>query len=200
MENYSSNSIKKNDVTVVSDKKIIPKANGTIKKKSEAGKLAGLFVSGDFDSVKEYIFTDVLIPTIKNAISEMVRNGIDILLYGEARKNNSNRSTTSKVSYTNYYNGGSSSRNSDRSSNNNCNYDDIIFPSRGDAEVVLDGLNEIIQAYGFASVADLYELANITSNNYTYTNYGWTEIINISPARVPEGYILRLPRVTPFMK
>ena len=34
MENYSSNSIKKNDVTVVSDKKIIQKANGTINKKS----------------------------------------------------------------------------------------------------------------------------------------------------------------------
>lgn len=198
MENYS-NSIKKTDVTVVSDKKITPKATGTIKKKSEAGKLAGLFVAGDLASAKSYIIEDVLIPTIKNAVSEMVRNGIDILLFGEVRKGSNNRSTTSKVSYTNYYNGGSSARNSDRSSNN-CSYDDIIFPSRGDAEVVLDGLNEIIQAYGFASVADLYELANITSGNYTYANYGWTEIINISPARVSEGYILRLPRVTPFMK
>ena len=198
MENYS-NSIKKTDVTVVSDKKITPKATGTIKKKSEAGKLAGLFVAGDLASAKSYIIEDVLIPTIKNAVSEMVRNGIDILLFGEVRKGSNNRSTTSKVSYTNYYNGGSSTRNSDRLSNN-CSYDDIIFPSRGDAEVVLDGLNEIIQAYGFASVADLYELANITSGNYTYANYGWTEIINISPARVPEGYILRLPRVTPFMK
>ena len=198
MENYS-NSIKKTDVTVVSDKKIVPKATGTIKKKSEAGKLAGLFVAGDLASAKSYIIEDVLIPTIKNAVSEMVRNGIDILLFGEVRKGSNNRSTTSKVSYTNYYNGGSSTRNLDRSSNS-CSYDDIIFPSRGDAEVVLDGLNEIIQAYGFASVADLYELANITSGNYTYANYGWTEIINISPARVPEGYILRLPRVTPFMK
>lgn len=198
MENYS-NPTKKNEVSAVSDKKIVPKANGTIKKKSEAGKLAGLFVAGDIASAKSYIIEDVLIPTIKNAVSEMVRNGIDILLFGEVRKSSNNRSTASKVSYTNYYNGGSSTRNSDRSSNN-CSYDDIIFPSRGDAEVVLDGLNEIIQAYGFASVADLYELANITSGNYTYANYGWTEIINISPARVPEGYILRLPRVTPFMK
>lgn len=198
MENYS-NPTKKNEVSVVSDKKIVPRANGTIKKKSEAGKLAGLFVAGDLASAKSYIIEDVLIPTIKNAVSEMVRNGIDILLFGEVRKGGNNRSTASKVSYTNYYNGDSSTRNSDRSSNN-CSYDDIIFPSRGDAEVVLDGLNEIIQAYGFASVADLYELANITSGNYTYANYGWTEIINISPARVPEGYILRLPRVTPFMK
>ena len=115
-----------------------------------------------------------------------------------AKDNVDNVPLHTRVSYTNYYNGSSSSRNSERSSS--CNYDDIIFPSRGDAEVVLDGLNDIIQAYGFASVADLYELANITASNYTYANYGWTEIINVSPARVPEGYILRLPRVTPFMK
>lgn len=198
MENYVSNSHKSKETVPVNDKKIVPKANGTIKKKTEAGKLAGLFVAGDLASAKSYIIEDVLIPTIKNAVSEMVRNGIDILLFGETRKSNNSRSAASRVSYTNYYNGSSSSRSSERSSS--CNYDDIIFPSRGDAEVVLDGLNDIIQAYGFASVADLYELANITASNYTYANYGWTEIINISPARVPEGYILRLPRVTPFMK
>lgn len=198
MENYASNSHKSKETISVNDKKIMPKANGTIKKKSEAGKLAGLFVAGDIASAKSYIIEDVLIPTLKNAVSEMVRNGIDILLFGETRKSNNSRSAASRVSYTNYYNGCSSSRSSERSSV--CNYDDIIFPSRGDAEVVLDGLNDIIQAYGFASVADLYELANITASNYTYANYGWTEIINVSPARVPEGYILRLPRVTPFMK
>lgn len=198
MENYASNSHKSKETISVNNKKIVPKANGTIKKKSEAGKLAGLFVAGDLASAKSYIIEDVLIPTIKNAVSEMVRNGIDILLFGETRKSNSTRSAASRVSYTNYYNGSSSSRSSERSSS--CNYDDIIFPSRGDAEVVLDGLNDIIQAYGFASVADLYELANITASNYTYANYGWTEIINVSPTRVPEGYILRLPRVTPFMK
>ncbi len=198
MENYASNSHKSKATVPADDKKITPKANGAIRKKSEVGKLAGLFVAGDIASAKSYIIEDVLIPTIKNAVSEMVRNGIDILLFGDTRKSNTNRSTASRVSYTNYYNGNSSSRNSECSSV--CNYDDIIFPSRGDAEVVLDGLNDIIQAYGFASVADLYELANITTSNYTYANYGWTEIINVSPARVPEGYILRLPRVTPFMK
>lgn len=198
MGNYASNSHKSKETISVNDKKIMPKANGTIKKKSEAGKLAGLFVAGDIASAKSYIIEDVLIPTIKNAVSEMVRNGIDILLFGETRKSNNSRSAASRVSYTNYYNGSSSSRSSERSSV--CNYDDIIFPSRSDAKVVLDGLNKIIQAYGFASVADLYELANITASNYTYANYGWTEIINVSPARVPEGYILRLPMVTPFMK
>lgn len=197
MENYASKP--KEASSAASDKKIVPKANGTLKKKSEAGKLAGVFVSGDLASAKSYIIEDVLIPTIKNAISEMVRNGIDILLFGETRRNNnSNKPNASRVSYNNYYN--SSSRNSSGSTSNNYSYDDIIFPSRGDAEVVLDGLNDIIQTYGFASVADLYELANITAGKYTDNNYGWFEKIDILPARVPEGYILRLPRVSPFAK
>lgn len=197
MENYS-NKPKENKPTV--EKKIVAKANGTLKKKSEVGKFANVFLAGDIASAKSYIIEDVLIPTIKKAVSEVVRNGIDILLYGEAGRNNSSRTNASKVSYTNYYNSSNSSRSNYGGSSNNYSYDDIIFPSRGDAELVLDGLNDIIQQYGFASIADLYELANITTGKYTDNNYGWCEILTVSPARVPEGYILRLPRVVPFTK
>lgn len=198
MENYASNSNKPKETNQITDKKVVAKANGKLKKKSEAGKLANIFLAGDVASVKSYIIEDVLIPTLKNAVSEVVRNGIDILLYGEV-KNRGNKTNASKVSYNNCYNS-NSSRSNYGGSSNNYSYDDIIFPSRGDAEVVLDGLNDIIQQYGFASIADLYELANITAGKYTDNNYGWCEILTVSPARVPEGYILRLPRVVPFTK
>ena len=77
---------------------------------------------------------------------------------------------------------------------------DIIFSSCDEAEIVLDGLNEIINQYGFASVADLYELTNITNYKYTDTNYGWSERISISPEYINNEYVLRLPRVIPINK
>lgn len=196
MDNYTN----KPNESKPTDKKIVAKANGTIKKKSGVGKFANDFLAGDMASVKSCIIEDILIPTIKKAVSEVVRNGIDILLYGEAGRSNNSKTNASKVSYSNYYNGNSSSRSGYGGSSNNYSYDDIIFPSRGDAEVVLDGLNDIINQYGFASIADLYELANITSTKYTDNTYGWRETLTATPARVPEGYILRLPRVVPFEK
>ena len=55
--------------------------------------------------MKSYIVMDVLVPAIKKAISDIVTNGIDMILYGEAGKSKKN-STASKVSYQKFYDGG----------------------------------------------------------------------------------------------
>ena len=73
-------------------------------------------------------------------------------------------------------------------------YDDIIFETRGDAELVLDQLESAIANYGIASVADLYDLAGITCRNYTANRYGWTDIQSAKVIRTREGYTLQLPR------
>ena len=189
---------KKPQTDAMDDKKIVPRANGTIKKKGEVTKFADIFLAGDVNSAKDYVIKGVIIPAIKKAILDVIINGTDILLYGETGHIKTS-SLTNKVPYSNCYN---NSNNFNRNSGNSgaYSYDDIIFSSRGEAEIVLDGLNEIISQYGFASVADLYELANITNNKYTDNNYGWSERISTSPALVSEGYILRLPRVIPINK
>ena len=68
-------------------------------------------------------------------------------------------------------------------------YDDIIIESRGDAELVLDQLEEIISTYGVASVADLYDLVGITGRSYTDNKYGWTDIRNAKVVRTGRLYL-----------
>ena len=69
--------------------------------------------------------------------------------------------------------------------------------SEGEAEDVLSRMDELIDTYGVVSVADLYDLVGI-SCNYTDNKYGWTNIRNVEPIRVRDGYMLKLPKAMPI--
>ena len=157
------------------EKKIEKVISGSAKskKKGEMQKFADVFISEDVGNVKNYIFMEVLVPAVKKAISDIVTNGVDMILYGETRqKKNSN---TTKVSYGKYY--GNSREQEQRSSSyrqsgrTGFDYDEIIFETRGDAESVLDAMNEIISQYGVVSVGDLYDLADVSTDNFAVNKY-----------------------------
>lgn len=71
------------------------------RKKSGLAKAGSIFVPGDVESVKSYILMDVLVPSIKRAISDIVCNGISMLL-GEPSRGKSG-SPGAKVAYRQYY-------------------------------------------------------------------------------------------------
>ncbi len=193
MEEYKSNSNKQKEA-----KKVERVTTGTIrtKKKSDVRKLADVFVSEDMGNVKSYILMDVLVPAIKKAISDIVTNGIDMVLYGETKKT----TNSSKVSYRSYYNKDDGRKNNDRSSSRNrsgYDYDEIILDNRGDAEDVLTNMDDLISKYGMVSVGDLYDLVGVTGN-YTDEKYGWTDLRDASVIRIRDGYVLKLPKALPL--
>lgn len=171
--------------------------NGTAKKakKSDLKKITDVIVSEDARNVKSYILFDILIPSVKKVISEIVTNGIDMILYGETgvtKRNSINN--VSRVSYGKFY------EERDRGYTRprvGYNYDDIILSSRGEAEAVLDSMDEILSKYGTVSVADLYDMVGIECN-YTDNNYGWTDITTAKVIPVREGFIIKLPRPYPL--
>ena len=185
------------------DKKKVEKVvSGSVKVKKKNGvtKFADNFISEDIHNVKSYVITDVLIPSVKRAISEMVTNGIDMILYGSTG-GRSKRSSADRVSYRNYYDRRDDDRYRDRDRDrvrtSAYSFDDIVLDSRGEAEEVLARMDELIDQYGIVSVADLYDLVGVTGN-YTDNKYGWTNIRNAEPIRVRDGYMLRLPKALPI--
>lgn len=185
------------------DKKKVEKVvSGSVKVKKKNGvtKFADNFISEDIHNVKSYVITDVLIPSVKRAISEMVTNGIDMILYGSTG-GRSKRSSADRVSYRNYYDRRDDDRHRDRDRDrvrtSAYSFDDIVLDSRGEAEEVLARMDELIDQYGIVSVADLYDLVGV-SGNYTDNKYGWTNIRNAEPIRVRDGYMLRLPKALPI--
>ena len=201
MEEYASNAHNRPEVTKAKEsterEKVEPVAAGKTRKKDGAHKLADVFISDDISNIKSYIVMDVLVPTIKKAVSDIVKTGIDMILYnGDAPERKRSGSGASKISYQSYYD---RDRRSEpvRGSRSIYDYDDIILDTRGEAEEVLSRLDELIDRYRSASVADLYDLVGVTGK-YTDNKYGWDDIRSARVDRVRDGYILKLPRAIPL--
>lgn len=190
MAEYKANS-HKSKTENAKKKDIKPVVKGK-KKKNTGRKLTSAFVSEDVSNVKSYIVMDVLIPAAKKAISDMVTNGIDMILYGETRE--SKKRSSHRVSYTSYSDY-SRDRDRPRRSSRGYSYDDVIFDTRDEAKDVLESMEEIIETYDYVTVADLYDLADISSE-FTDNNYGWTSVRNADIVRVKEGYVIKLPKAT----
>lgn len=168
------------------------------KKKSELEKLGGAIISEDARNVKNHVIMDVLIPAFKNALSDVVTDGINMILFGDTRRRSSSGSRSSYVAYDTRYSGSSSPYRRDTARRNTeYDFDDVILDSRGEAEEVLDRMLELIDTYGLVRVADLYDLVGL-SCNYTDNKYGWTSLRTAEVIRGRDGYGLKLPKATPI--
>lgn len=199
MEDYPSNSNKSRSQD--EPKKIEKVVSGPVKtrKKSEFRKFTDVFVSEDINSVKHYIFMDVIVPVVKKAIVDVVSDGVNMLMYGDTGSH-SKSNPSSRVSYRSFYdkkNNSDRDRYSTRSTQSGYNYDDIVLDTRGEAEDVLTRMDELIATYGTVSVADMYDLCGVTPQ-YTDNKYGWTNIRNASIVRIREGYVIKMPRPLPL--
>lgn len=197
MEEYKSNSDRsKNQSQEVPQRRAEKVITGgvTQRRKSGIDKLGSIFLAGDVEDVKEYIIEDVLIPTIKRAFYDIICNGTGMLL-GE--RNSNKGSQSSRVSYRAYYDRSDERKSRDNSnqSRSNYSYKDLIFDNRGDAEVVLEQMFELLDRYDAVSIADLFDLAG-ESSNYTDNKYGWTNLADARVQPVRGGYVIQLPRAT----
>ena len=196
-DEYKSNSHKSKEVD--ERKKVGKVVKGKVKTKKKSGitKFTDVFISEDVSSVKSYIIGEVLIPAMKKALSDIVTNGIDMILYGETGHSKKS-SPVGGISYRNYYDrkdddyryGGSRAR-------TGYSQDDILVDSRGEADEILERMDELIATYGVVSVADLYDLAGITCA-YTDNKYGWTSIRNAEVRRVRDRYVIKMPKAMPI--
>lgn len=205
MSDYKPNSHKskvENATRSGEEKKVEKVVRGKVKKKkkTEIRKFADVFIAEDAANVKSYILMDVLVPAVKKAISDIVQDGVSMILYGSANGGSKNRyGNASYVSYRSY---SDRDRRDDRRNDyarnrSRYDFDDIILSDRGEAEEVLTRMDELIDTYGIVSVADLYDLVGINCD-YTDNKYGWTNIRNAEAIRVRDGYMLKLPKPLPI--
>lgn len=184
---------------------IIQKDHVTVKKQSAWQKAKRRIFEEEGKELKGYIIDDVLIPSIKEVISNIVSNGVDILLYGEVKHIGQRKPTifggTSRFgNYINY--GSTASRPSiinnrngvapDSTVRRNLSLDDFLFDTKKDANDILDTMSTILIDYGIVTVADLYDLCGL-STPYTYNNYGWKDLSTAGVSLTPSGYLLNLP-------
>lgn len=175
----------------------IVKGNTKIKKRGEMSKLADVFIAEDANNVKSYILMDVLVPTIKKAIVDIVTDAVNMIFLGGTGRSKSSGSSVNYVSYSRFAD--PKERRPEPRVTSRFDYDSIVFEYRGDAEAIIEQMEGIIASYGFVTVADLFDMAGRT-HPYTSNDYGWTSLRSADVVHVREGYILKLPKAMPIDK
>lgn len=171
--------------------KAVVESKAIVKKTPAYKKFFGAIAQEDGATLKDYILMDVIVPAIKRGIEDVVH----VWLFGNGRRSDYDRaSTRSTVSYRSYYDDRDKKS---RTISTGYNYDDIILASRMEAEKVLQSMDDLIDTYGIVSVADYYDLVDVTSQ-YTDNHYGWTDIRNARVVRVSDGYMIKLPKALPI--
>lgn len=166
-------------------------------KKNEVRRFADIFISEDVKNVKSYVLMDVLVPAIKKAISDIVTNGIDMILYGESGR--PKKSGSSFVSYDSSYRRSDERRHESAPARTSYRYNDIVLDTRSEAEEVLNHMDDIIETYGVVRVADFYDLCGVTGN-FTDNSYGWSNISTAKIEHTRDGFVIKMPRAMPIQK
>ena len=201
-------------------KKLDPVIDGgaTVHKKSKGKAAVESFLGEEIEEVKNHIVYDMIIPSTKDAMSnmfgsivdffnDMIHEFIDSIFFGSSETPRSSSSQT-YVSYQGYYNKGKTrtSRPARQVSTSSKRHtiDEVEFES-DEKETALEKATKVylemidrIERYNEVSVAEFFDMAHITLDwveEQEKDAWGWKDPSAIGKPRRRRGkYIIPLPR------
>lgn len=177
------------------------KGSAKVQKQSLGKKMHDAFISQDFKSAASGVVQDTFVPMTKRLMADLFSNLVNRILFGSnAPKAGSSifgsgsswRYSGQNINYSSF------SQPSTASSTPSIpNYNEITLSDRGDAERVLDTLQEMLDRYGSVSIADLYETVGIPTIS-THYNYGWKSLKGADVESFRGEFLVKLPRPIPL--
>lgn len=176
--------------------------SGTViqKKPNMLKRLGRNMVADDVTNVGDFVFTDVVMPAVRNLMYDIVSQGTHRVLFGTARGRRGvvpgygGPVANLKTAY-NRVNTESAPTSSAMSREDQArhNFDELYLPSHADAMEVLENLVARVDRYGSASVSDLYDYLGVTGG-FTDQKYGWTNLSSADVRQTRRGFVFDLPR------
>lgn len=207
-DNYPGNSKKERtpetpDVEERPKVKSVVKTSGTVRAPGIGTRLRQTFVGEDARETGSYLFFDVVIPAIKSMLYDTITHGADRVLFGGrdvirsgvAQATNRTRTNYSEISTQNAHrrNGGEpGGRQLSRNARATHQFDEIVLETRGDAEMVLDTMQDLISRFHWVTVPEFYELVDVTAQ-FTDEKWGWSNLSAAVIRPVRGGYVISLP-------
>lgn len=208
MEEFPANSQKARARTEPKKIERVTSAEAVRRKRGLGRQFKDTFIGGDARGSAEYVVVDIVIPAVKDMFSDAVKAGIDRMIYGEGSRGRryGPPSGYNNVGHVDYRGMGmrttspkpSTPHLLSRSSRARGVFDELIIPSRREAEEVIDRMFDILSRYGAVSVADLYELTGVQSS-HTDMKWGWIALRGAKAVPLRQGgFLLDLPEPEPF--
>lgn len=205
MQDFPANSAKARVKDEPKNIERVTSAEAVRRKKGLGRQFKETFVGGSGRIAFEYMVKEVIIPAIQDTLIDAFQGGVERLIRGEsARPRRGTPSGYSGMPHVAYHRMGPPRQESarprtlSRQSRSRQVFDDIMIPSRQEAEEVIDRLYDLLSRYGSASVAELYELTGIQSS-HTDHKWGWRELRGAKASRQRTGgFLLDLPDPEPL--
>lgn len=155
------------------------------------------FTGDDARSVGDYLMFEVLLPALKATLSDMVSQGTNRMLFGNAANAHSNiRRSGGGINYNQISRSTVNNRDEPRALSQRDRathtFDNIVLSTRDEAFTVLGRLIDIVEQYDMATVSDLYELVDVTGS-FADDRWGWFDLRGADVVPVRNGWILDLP-------
>jgi len=179
---------------------VISEGKATLKKPSLGKRLRQNFVGEDAQTLGSYIFLEIVVPSVKSLVIDVVQQGIVRAVGGNPGPS---RRIPGSQQYTPYSAISTSKamkpdpREPASSAMRPLTYDQIVFDDRGTAEVVRDRMFDQVREYGVVTVANLYDFAAITNIDFQANKWGWdADSLRMMTVQgtLRNGYFLNLPR------
>lgn len=176
-------------------------------KKPLGRRIAESFNGDDMRTVGQHVLFEIVIPSIKDLIVDAGKDALERAFFGTTTpRSRSSRSGSSytygnRSSYSDKYRGRNFERDQEdredrrpsRRERTRGNFEEVILETRGDAEEALDAMRAAIEQFSSVSVADLYDLVDITSD-YMDRAWGWEDLEDAKVIRLRSDlYALDLP-------
>lgn len=214
MQDFPSNS-RKAKATEAPREKLRPVTSAKTRgrKGGLSHKFKQMFFTGSGRDAAEHMVTDVVVPAIRDTLYDALQTGINHLIYGDRVSRPRRRSPlmSNAPGHVNYGDissqrhipgspaGPPSPRSMSRQSRARHNLDELVIPSRQEAEEVIDQMFEMLSRYGIVSVSNLYELTGVRSE-HTDEKWGWTSLKGAKAVRLRQGgFLLDLPEPEPLV-
>ena len=168
------------------------------------------FGGNNLKSVGAAVLAEVIIPTAKDLLSNVIDEGSRRMIYGESGSRRGGMASTvastlvgnaTRIRSTNYSSISSQTRASAPATTlsarerNNFDFSNLAFPERAQVEAIIEAMYDTINEYGMITVAGLYDLLGQSGTGFTDQKFAWDAqaFAGTKPAKIREGWVLDLP-------
>jgi hypothetical protein len=163
-------------------------------KKSGWSSFFGGFFKKDIPQVATYVVKDILVPAFKDTVAKMIKNSIDMMLFGETRSSGSGKYYGLTNSYSAYYQERDILPMGPVRSVSEGEVRYLPLRSEEDVKKVLYSLRECFERYGQISKGDYYDAVKVRAE-FTDYNWGWRTLRGIDYIEeAPDRWVIIFPR------